>query len=108
MSIIFSVKLLIIFDIFVSANAEYIKMADQYVPVPGGTNNNNYANVELIVDLAKRMHAQVRAHYPVLAFSAFLSVDDRQFSIIKLYSISLLCSGRVGRMGPRVRESQIA
>ncbi|KAF7492692.1 hypothetical protein SSS_08750 [Sarcoptes scabiei] len=38
------------------ANAEYIKMADQYVPVPGGTNNNNYANVELIVDIAKRMN----------------------------------------------------
>ncbi|EFN66380.1 Acetyl-CoA carboxylase [Camponotus floridanus] len=36
------------------ANAEYIKMADQYVPVPGGTNNNNYANVELIVDIATR------------------------------------------------------
>lgn len=40
------------------ANAEYIKMADHYVPVPGGTNNNNYANVELIVDIAKRMHVQ--------------------------------------------------
>ncbi|XP_015588836.1 acetyl-CoA carboxylase isoform X3 [Cephus cinctus] len=36
------------------ANAEYIKMADQYVPVPGGTNNNNYANVELIIDIAIR------------------------------------------------------
>lgn len=36
------------------ANAEYIKMADQYVPVPGGSNNNNYANVELIVDIAVR------------------------------------------------------
>lgn len=36
------------------ANAEYIKMADQYVPVPGGSNNNNYANVELIVDIATR------------------------------------------------------
>ena len=31
------------------ANAEYIKMADQYVPVPGGTNNNNYANVQVLV-----------------------------------------------------------
>ena len=31
------------------ANADYIRMADQYVEVPGGTNNNNYANVELIV-----------------------------------------------------------
>ena len=38
------------------ANAEYIRMADQYVEVPGGTNNNNYANVELIVDVAERMN----------------------------------------------------
>lgn len=40
------------------ANAEYIKMADQYVPVPGGTNNHNYANVELILDIAKRIPVQ--------------------------------------------------
>lgn len=40
------------------ANAEYIKMADHYVPVPGGTNNNNYANVELIVDIAMRTQVQ--------------------------------------------------
>lgn len=35
-------------------NAEYIRMADRYVEVPGGTNNNNYANVDLIVDVAER------------------------------------------------------
>ncbi|EJD07272.1 acetyl CoA carboxylase [Fomitiporia mediterranea MF3/22] len=35
-------------------NAEYIRMADRYVEVPGGTNNHNYANVELIVDIAER------------------------------------------------------
>ncbi|KAI8890576.1 acetyl-CoA carboxylase [Backusella circina FSU 941] len=35
-------------------NAEYIRMADNFVEVPGGTNNNNYANVELIVDVAER------------------------------------------------------
>ncbi|XP_075070318.1 acetyl-CoA carboxylase 2 isoform X2 [Mixophyes fleayi] len=40
------------------ANAEYIKMSDHYVPVPGGPNNNNYANVELIVDIAKRIPVQ--------------------------------------------------
>ena len=34
-------------------------MADQYVPVPGGANNNNYANVELILDIAKRTQVQV-------------------------------------------------
>ncbi|KAI9474788.1 acetyl-CoA carboxylase [Coemansia mojavensis] len=38
-------------------NAEYIRMADQYVEVPSGTNNNNYANVELIVDVAERTGA---------------------------------------------------
>ncbi|MEQ2172850.1 hypothetical protein GOODEAATRI_025559, partial [Goodea atripinnis] len=46
------------------ANAEYIKMADHYVPVPGGTNNNNYANVELIVDIAKRIPVQVQTEVP--------------------------------------------
>ncbi|XP_042685096.1 acetyl-CoA carboxylase 2 isoform X1 [Centrocercus urophasianus] len=40
------------------ANAEYIRMADHYVPVPGGANNNNYANVELIVDISKRIPVQ--------------------------------------------------
>lgn len=38
--------------------AEYIRLADQYVPVQGGTNNNNYANVELILDIAKRTKVQ--------------------------------------------------
>ena len=45
--------------IYFSANAEYIKMADHYVPVPGGANNNNYANVELILDIAIRTQVQV-------------------------------------------------
>lgn len=58
------------------ANAEYIRMADQYVPVPGGANNNNYANVELILDIAKRTQVQVSIELlevgygsPPLAFS---------------------------------------
>ena len=42
------------------ANAEYIRMADQHVAVPGGTNSNNYANVDLIVDIAKRTKVQVK------------------------------------------------
>jgi acetyl-CoA carboxylase/biotin carboxylase 1 len=37
-----------------NANAEYIRMADEIVDVPGGPNNNNYANVMLIVELAIR------------------------------------------------------
>ncbi|CAH7671288.1 acetyl-CoA carboxylase [Phakopsora pachyrhizi] len=35
-------------------NADYIRMADRYVEVPGGSNNNNYANVDVIVDVAER------------------------------------------------------
>lgn len=56
------------------ANSEYIRMADQYVEVPGGTNNNNYANVDLIVDIAERTdvdavwagwgHASENPHLP--------------------------------------------
>ncbi|KAI8874091.1 hypothetical protein GQ42DRAFT_160031 [Ramicandelaber brevisporus] len=38
------------------ANAEFIRMADKYVEVPGGSNNNNYANVDVIVDIAERMN----------------------------------------------------
>ncbi|KAI8084162.1 acetyl-CoA carboxylase [Gilbertella persicaria] len=50
------------------ANAEYIRMADNYVEVPGGTNNNNYANVELIVDVAERtgVHAGHASENPRL------------------------------------------
>ena len=32
-------------------NAEHIQLADQFVEVPGGSNNNNYANVSLIVQV---------------------------------------------------------
>ncbi|XP_015697314.2 acetyl-CoA carboxylase 1 [Oryza brachyantha] len=37
-------------------NAEHIRIADQFIEVPGGTNNNNYANVQLIVEIAERTH----------------------------------------------------
>jgi biotin carboxylase len=40
------------------ANAEYIHLADNFILVPGGTNNHNYANVDLILDLAKRIPVQ--------------------------------------------------
>eukprot|EP00746_Dinoflagellata_sp_MGD_P159399 gnl/MRDRNA2_/MRDRNA2_86689_c0_seq2.p1 gnl/MRDRNA2_/MRDRNA2_86689_c0~~gnl/MRDRNA2_/MRDRNA2_86689_c0_seq2.p1 ORF type:complete len:2174 (+),score=459.70 gnl/MRDRNA2_/MRDRNA2_86689_c0_seq2:114-6635(+) len=35
-----------------NANAEFIRLADAYVEVPAGSNKNNYANVELIIDIA--------------------------------------------------------
>lgn len=37
-------------------NAEHLRLADQFVEVPGGTNNHNYANVRLIVQIAERVH----------------------------------------------------
>ena len=42
------------------ANAEYIKMADYVCQVKGGSNNNNYANVDLIVSIAKRYNVEGR------------------------------------------------
>ncbi len=36
----------------IKSNAEYIRMADEVVPVPGGSNNYNYANVTIIVTIA--------------------------------------------------------
>ena len=33
-----------------AANAEFIRRADEFIEVPGGSNANNYANVQLIVD----------------------------------------------------------
>jgi acetyl-CoA carboxylase / biotin carboxylase 1 len=35
------------------ANAEFIRLADEYVEVPGGVNRNNYANVDVIVRIAQ-------------------------------------------------------
>jgi acetyl-CoA carboxylase / biotin carboxylase 1 len=37
-------------------NAEHIRIADQFEDVPGGTNNNNYANVQLIVEVRTARH----------------------------------------------------
>lgn len=54
-------------SILVCLCAEYIRMADHYVPVPGGPNNNNYANVELILDIAKRIPVQVRGQHTDVA-----------------------------------------
>jgi len=36
----------------IKANAEFIRLADSYVEVPGGKNLNNYANVDVITKIA--------------------------------------------------------
>ena len=45
-----------------NANAEFVRLADEYVEVPGGSNTNNYANVKLIVDTAARLGALATSH----------------------------------------------
>jgi len=40
-----------------NANAEFIRLADRFVEVPGGVNRNNYANVDLIIKTAKEQGA---------------------------------------------------
>ena len=37
-------------------NAEHVRIAYQFVEVPGGTNNNNYANAQLIVGMVEITH----------------------------------------------------
>ena len=41
----------------IKANAEFIRLADSFVEVPGGKNSNNYANVELITKIAQETGA---------------------------------------------------
>ncbi|XP_065834062.1 acetyl-CoA carboxylase 1-like isoform X2 [Oscarella lobularis] len=47
-------KIIIKLNLVHLANAEYIRMADQLAHVPGGANNYNYSNVDVIVNVAKR------------------------------------------------------
>ena len=45
------------------ANAEFIRLADEVVEVPCGANANNYANVEVIAQVAQQ--TSVDAVWPV-------------------------------------------
>ncbi|TKS78760.1 Acetyl-CoA carboxylase 2 [Collichthys lucidus] len=71
------------------ANAEYIKMADHYVPVPGGPNNNNYANVELIVDIAKRIPVQTALLLSGPSSKAMWALGDKVASSIVAQSADI-------------------
>lgn len=53
-------------------DAEHIRMADQFVEVPGGSNNNNYGNVQLIVQVADR--ANVDAVWPGWCVASHMSL----------------------------------
>nr|XP_043881435.1 acetyl-CoA carboxylase isoform X2 [Solea senegalensis] len=87
------------------ANAEYIKMADHYVPVPGGPNNNNYANVELIVDIAKRIPVQA-----VWAGWGHASENPKLPELLNKAGISFLgpSSKAMWALGDKVASSVVA
>lgn len=75
--------------------SEYIKMADHYVPVPGGANNNNYANVELIVDISKRIPVQVAAtRGPPISLSREAGGDEGALR----NGVTSLCAEEAGMM----------
>nr|XP_055054624.1 acetyl-CoA carboxylase isoform X7 [Misgurnus anguillicaudatus] len=87
------------------ANAEYIKMADHYVPVPGGSNNNNYANVEMIVDIAKRIPVQA-----VWAGWGHASENPKLPELLQKAGISFLgpSSKAMWALGDKVASSIVA
>ncbi|XP_065669761.1 acetyl-CoA carboxylase isoform X2 [Hydra vulgaris] len=87
------------------ANAEYIKMADHYVPVPGGSNNHNYANVELILDIAKRMHVQA-----VWAGWGHASENPRLPELLDKHKIIFIgpCAMSMQALGDKVASTIIA
>lgn len=61
-------------------NAEHIRIADQFVEVPGGTNNNNYANVQLIVEVL--LSFQSNSYYYLL-----VSYKKKVYHIKLIYHI---------------------
>lgn len=75
-------------------------MADHYVPVPGGPNNNNYANVELIVDIAKRIPVQVDVALGWTQWRSCAHTNETRVT-------GSVLPGCVGRLGARFRKPQI-
>lgn len=100
------------------ANAEYIHMADQHVDVPGllgrvrtydtgGPNYRNYANIDLIVDIARRTGVQVS----MPSCASTLCIWHCEFKLrrsrgVKYTRLDSYSAGGVGRLGPRQREPQ--
>lgn len=68
-------------------NADYIRMADRYVEVPGGSNNNNYANVEVIVDVAERagVHAVWAGWYVSSSFPYIIYITSSDVFLFSSY-----------------------
>lgn len=77
------------------ANAEFVRLADEVVDVPGGTNNNNYANVNLICEVAER--CEVDAVMPMWGHAS--ENPNLPNSLLK-------CSRRITFVGPSAEPMQ--
>lgn len=78
-----------------NANAEYIRLADEVVDVPGGSNNNNYANVNLICEIADRL--EVDAVMPLWGHAS--ENPNLPASLLK-------CNRKITFMGPQAEPMQ--
>lgn len=79
-------------------------MADHYVPVPGGTNNNNYANVELILDIAKRIPVQVPIKTKFCIQLVYLIYKAANYIFTVKENFFVQITGSVGWLGSCLRE----
>jgi hypothetical protein len=64
-------------------------MADHCIQVPGGSNNNNYANCELILDIAKRLPVEVNLSLS-LSISHFYFKQSRLFGLVGVMHLKIL------------------
>lgn len=99
------------------ANAEFVRLADEVVDVPGGTNNNNYANINLICEIAVRLHVDAvmpmwghASENPLLPTS-LLKLPHKVFSRVFLVphvviNISSISSNQVTFIGPSAGPMQ--
>ena len=90
---------------FYEANAEYIRLADHVISVAGGTNNNNYSNVDLIVEIARTQ--QVDA---VWAGWGHASENPRLPALLEKYDIGFLgpSDSAMNALGDKIASAIIA
>ena len=77
------------------ANAEYIRLADEFITVEGGSNRNNYANVDLIVKVARRCEAD--AVWPGWGHA---SENPKLPAALQYHDIAFLGPSAAGVTGP--------
>ena len=89
------------------ANAEYIKMADYVCQVKGGSNNNNYANVDLILNIAKRYSVGGKKKNYVLLRSNLAVNDAKESFCVRLDLETCLGSSKITWSEDRTIQSRV-